>query len=122
LKEECVGRIIRFEPGRQPSDVPWGRFPRFEEVGAQIDAQAAKLFDSAASLERGSELYARLEARLGPQDRPLLRELYEAISSHHERFEHAAYLVGLRAGSGKLEGLPPALPDERADRDEPEPA
>jgi hypothetical protein len=118
-----VGRIIRFEQGRQPLTTPWGRFPRFEEVGAQIDAQAGRLFDSAASLERGSDLYARLEARLAPQDRPLLRELYEAVTSHHERYEHAAYLVGLRAGSGKLDGLPPVLPDDRGPgADEPEPA
>jgi hypothetical protein len=118
-----VARIIRFEPARQASAAPWGRFPRFEEVGAQIDAQAARLFDSAASLARGSEFYARLEVRLEPQDRQLLREFYEAVSSHHERYEHAAYLVGLRAGSGKLEGLPPVLSDDRGPHaDEPEPA
>jgi hypothetical protein len=118
-----VGRIIRFEPGRQSATAPWGRFPRFDEVGAQVDAQARRLFDDAASLERSSELYARLEARLAPQDRPLLRDLYEAVTSHHECYEHAAYLVGLRAGSGKLEGLPPVLPDDRGPgADEPEPA
>lgn len=117
-----MARVIRFDPNRQPADVPWGRFPRFEEVGSQIDAQAARLFDSAASLARGSELYARLEARLPQHDRPLLRELYEAVSSHHEHYERAAYLVGLRAGAGKLEGLPPVLPDERSGSDEPEPA
>jgi hypothetical protein len=117
-----LARVIRFDPTYQPADLPWGRFPRFEEVGALVDAQAAKLFDSARSLAIGSELYARLEARLSPDDRPLLRELYEAICSHQEHYEHAAYLVGLRAGAGRLEGLPPVLPDERRLNDEPEPA
>lgn len=119
-----MARVIRFDPRFQPSDLPWDRFPRFDEVGGQIDAQAGRAFDSAASLAASSELYARLEARLAPDDRPLLREFYEAICSHQEHYERAAYLVGLRAGCGKLEGLPPVLSDDRGGRldDEPEPA
>ena len=116
-----MARVIRFDPTFQPPDLPWGRFPRFEEVGAQIDLQVRRMVDSETALARSRELYARLEARLAPEDRPLLRELYTAVSSHHERYEHAAYLVGLRAGSGKLEGLPPLLSDQRRS-DEPEPA
>jgi hypothetical protein len=114
-----VARVIRFDPTLRP-DVRWERFPRFEEVGAQIDAQASRLFDSERALEAKRELYARLEAKLAVDDRPLLRELYQAISSHHEHFEHAAYLVGLRAASGQLEGLPPVLCDDRSD--DPQPA
>ena len=114
-----MARVIRFDPSLRP-DAAWGRYPRFEEVGAQVDAHAARLFDSARSLEKNRELYARVEARLAPDDRALLRDLYQAISSHHEHFEHAAYLVGLRAASGQLEGLPPVLTDDRSD--EPEPA
>jgi len=116
-----VARVIRFDPSLR-IDLPWGRYPRFEEVGAQVDAQAHRLFDAAASLARSSELYARLEARLAPDDRPLLRELYEAVVSHQEHYEHAAYLVGLRAGAGRLEGLPPVLTDERMPGDDPETA
>ena len=56
---------------------------------------------------------------MAPDDRPLLRELYTAITAHQEKFERAAYLVGLRAATGRLEGLPP-LKDDR--RDGPEPA
>lgn len=114
-----MARVIRFDPSYQPADLPWGRFPRFDEVGAQIDEQAARLFDSATFLANSRELYARLEARLAPEDRPLLRELYEAISQHQEYYERAAYLVGLRAGTGRLEGLPPVLPDERTGDDDP---
>ena len=115
-----MARVIRFDPSLRP-DVRWERFPRFEEVGAQIDAQASRLFDSERSLQTKRELYARVEARLGPDDRGLLRELYQAICSHEEHYEHAAYLVGLRAASGQLEGLPPVLSDDRSEED-PQPA
>jgi hypothetical protein len=112
--------IIRFEPLGLPVNPNWRRFPRFDEIGAQIDAQAARIFDTAASLARGSELYARVEHRLPAEDRALLRELYEAITRHHERYEHAAYLVGLLAGTGRLQGLPPVLDDDRSPDDEPQ--
>jgi hypothetical protein len=109
-----MGDIIRFDPLGPPGNPNWRRFPRFDEVGAQIDAQAGKIFDTRASLSRGSDLYARVEQKLSPSDRGLLRDLYEAITRHHERFEHAAYLVGLQAGTGKLQGLPPMLDDDRS--------
>jgi hypothetical protein len=112
--------IIRFEPLGPPGNPSWRRFPRFDEVGAQIDAQASQIFDTKASLNRGSELYARVEQRLRPDERGLLRELYEAITLHHERYEHAAYLVGLQAGVGRLQGLPPILDDDRTPDDSPE--
>jgi hypothetical protein len=108
-----MGDIIRFEPAGPSVNPDWRRFPRFEEVGAQIDLQAARIFDTEASLRRLSELYARVEQRVRAEDRPFLRELYEAATHHHERYEHAAYLVGLQAGIGRLEGLPPVLDDER---------
>jgi hypothetical protein len=112
--------ILRFVPARPAGNPNWRRFPRFDEVGAQIDAQASRIFDTQASLARGGELYARVEQRLAPDDRELLRELYQAITRHHERYEHAAYLVGLQAGAGQLPGLPPVLTDDRSPDDEPE--
>lgn len=112
-----MAEIIRFEPLGPAGNTDWRRFPRFDEVGGQIDLQAARIFDTGASLSRLSELYARTEQRLRPDDRPLLRELYEAATRHHERYEHAAYLVGLRAGAGRLEGVPPVLSDERTPDD-----
>jgi len=109
-----VARVIQFDPKFHGGDPAMERYPRFEEVDGHVDAQATKLFDSEASLARNRELYARLEARLGVEDRPLLRELYTAITAHFEKFERAAYLVGLRAAAGRLEGLPP-LKDDRRD-------
>jgi hypothetical protein len=111
--------ILRFDPLGPPTNPNWRRFPRFEEVGAQIDAQANRIFDTGASLDRGSTLYARVEQKLRPEDHALLRELYEAITQHHERYEHAAYLVGLHAGAGRLQGLAPILDDDRTPPDEP---
>ncbi|HEY8535483.1 MAG TPA: hypothetical protein VIL25_03505 [Vicinamibacterales bacterium] len=114
-----VIRFPRSAPIRPANQPDWQRFPRYEEVGAHIDEQVGKLVDVAASIAAYKELYARVEQRLRPEDRPLLRDLFEAITRHHERYEHAAYLVGLRAGAGRLTGLPP-LTDERVSDNEPE--
>jgi hypothetical protein len=113
--------VIRFTRNTptQPANREWQRFPRFDEVGQQIDQQANKLLDVAGSQKRYTELYSRVEQRLRPDDHALLRELFEAITRHHERFEHAAYLVGLQAGNGTLAGLPPVLGDDRTDEDGP---
>jgi hypothetical protein len=117
--EDPMADILRFDPLGPPSNPNWRRFPRFEEVGAQIDAQANQIFDTRASLDRGSMLYARVEQKLQAEDHALLRDLYEAITLHHERYEHAAYLVGLRAGAGRLPGLAPVLDDDRTSPDDP---
>ena len=110
-----VIRFTRNQPTQPAGNRQWERFPRFDEVGQQIDQQANKLLDVAGSQARYTELYARVEQRLRSDDHGLLRELFEAITRHHERFEHAAYLVGLQAGNGTLSGLPPVLDDDRGD-------
>ena len=112
-----VIRFTRSEPLRPPNS-QWRRFPRFDEVGAQIDAQAGKLFDVTSSLSRSTDLYTRVEQRLRPEERPLLRDLYEALTEHHERYERAAYIVGLQAGAGQLSGVPPVLEDDRSPDDD----
>jgi hypothetical protein len=113
-----VIHFTRSSPTQPAGNARWRRFPRFEEVGQQIDVQANKLLDVVGSQARYTELYARVEQRLREDDRPLLRELFEAITRHHERFEHAAYLVGLQAGNGTLQGLPPSLDDDRGGPDD----
>jgi len=115
-----VIRFARSVPVQPAGNSNWRRFPRFDEVGQQIDVQANKLLDVAGSQARYTELYSRVEQRLRSDDRPLLRELFEAITRHHERFEHAAFLVGLQAGNGTLPGLPPMLDDDRADDEGPQ--
>ena len=119
LRVADVIRFVRSEPVQPSANSSWRRFPRFEEVGQQIDAQAQKLLDVQGSQARYTELFSRVEQRLREDDRHLLRELFESITRHHERFEHAAYLVGLKAGNGSLGGLPPVLADDRTDDDGP---
>jgi hypothetical protein len=63
---------------------------------------ADDVFGSEASLQEGRQLYRDVEKRLALEDRELLAKLYKATLAHEEKFEHAAYLVGLLAGSGEL--------------------
>jgi hypothetical protein len=110
-----MGRVVAFA-------LPTGarrhrsRYPRYEEITGRIDQLAADLFDTASSLEDGTRLYGELETRVSPATRELLAAFYEAMLAHEEKFKHAAYLVGLQAGSGQLD-LPVPLHDERATPD-----
>ena len=79
-----------------------------------IDHVATDMFDTAASLEEGTRLYRELEQRIADSDRELLAHVYEAMLAHEEKFKHAAYLVGLQAGSGQLH-LAVTLHNQRAD-------
>jgi hypothetical protein len=81
---------------------PHARFPRFSEVAAHVAHIADELFDVPTSLAHGTKLYGELEKRLAPEDRGRLATFYEAIIAHEEKFERAAYLVGLLAGSGQF--------------------
>jgi hypothetical protein len=96
-----MGRVLRFT---RPHNAPTAqaRYPRLSEVSAHIAHIADEAFGSATSLEEGAKLYGELEQRLAPEDRELLAKLYDATVAHEEKFEHAAYLVGLMAGSGQL--------------------
>lgn len=109
-----VARIIPFDPTMPRGGPPWGRYPRFQEVASVIASHASDLFDTDTSLRTGQALYAELERRLTDEsDRTLLRQLHDALQQHHGKYEHAAYLVGMLAGMGRLTGLPPSLPDDR---------
>ena len=70
-----VIRFARSVPVQPAGNSNWRRFPRFDEVGQQIDVQANKLLDVAGSQARYTELYSKVEQRLRSDDRPLLREL-----------------------------------------------
>jgi hypothetical protein len=98
-----MGRVLAFT---RPHDAatPGARYPRFTELTAHVDHLADQVFGTASSLEQGAQLYGELERRLAADDRELLAKLYGATLAHEEKFEHAAYLVGLLAGSGQLPG------------------
>jgi hypothetical protein len=96
-----MGRVLQFTRPHNAT-TPQARYPRFVEVTAHIAHVADELFGTAGSLEEGAKLYGDVEQRLAEDDRELLAKLYEATIAHEEKFEHAAYLVGLMAGSGQL--------------------
>ena len=54
-----VIRFARSAPVQPAGNSNWRRFPRFEEVGQQIDVQANKLLDVAGSQARYTDLYSR---------------------------------------------------------------
>ena len=96
-----MGRVLRFtRPHNSPA--PEARYPRFAEVTAHIAHIADEVFDAPRSLEHGAKLYGELEDHIAAEQRELLAKVYEATLAHEEKFEHAAYLVGLMAGSGQL--------------------
>jgi hypothetical protein len=96
-----MGRVLPFTRPHNATTAQ-ARYPRFVEVTAHISHVADQLFGAEASLGEGAKLYGELEDRIAPEHRELLARFYEATIAHEEKFEHAAYLVGLLAGSGQL--------------------
>jgi hypothetical protein len=96
-----MGRVLPFTRPHNAS-TPQARYPRFSEVTPHIAQIADEVFGTAISLEEGANLYGQVEEHLAAEDRELLATLYEATLAHEEKLKHAAYLVGLMAGSGQL--------------------
>jgi hypothetical protein len=96
-----MGRVLRFTRPHNATTTQ-ARYPRVSEVTAHISHVADELLGAPQSLEEGASLYRKLEGRLAKEERELLAKFYEATIAHEEKFEHAAYLVGLLAGSGQL--------------------
>jgi hypothetical protein len=95
-----MARIVAFEPRtRREGDT---RYPRFEEVAAHIDRVAGELFDATRTLMEGRRLHAELRGMISSEALELLNRFYETFVTHEEKFEHAAYVVGLQAATGRL--------------------
>jgi len=95
-------RVVPFEPrlpARQEGDT---RYPRFSEVATHIDSVAFELFDGTGTLAAGQQLYAQLREMISAEALELLDRFYETMIAYEEQFEHAAYVVGLQAGTGHL--------------------
>ena len=97
--------ILRFDPLGPPSNPDWRRFPRFEEVGAQIDAQANRSSTPAPRSTAAAMLDARVEQSFRPKTTRCCGISTRPSPCITSEYEHAAYLVGLRAGAGRLPGL-----------------
>lgn len=96
-----MGRVLLFTRPHNAT-TPQARYPRFAEVTARITHIADELLGAPLSLAHGAELFRQLQGRLAPSDGEQLATFYEAIIAHEEKFEHAAYLVGLLVGSGQM--------------------
>jgi hypothetical protein len=106
--EVRMGRILAFTRPHNATTAQ-ARYPRFTEVTAYITRLADELFAAPTSLEAGIQIYRDLQGRLAPVDRERLATIYDAIVAHEEKFEQAAYIVGLLAGSGQLLEIGPFL-------------
>ena len=76
-----MARVIRFDPSYQPSDLPWDRFPRFDEVGAQIEVRSSREAD-------GRYLIGATIADIDPNSRLRLMEWCYVVCSHERLRGH----------------------------------
>ena len=97
-----MARIVPFESGPRARREGDTRYPRFSEVGAHIDRVASELVDGTRMLMEGQRLYAELRDMISSEALEVLNRFYETLIAHEEQFEHAAYVVGLQAGTGQL--------------------
>jgi hypothetical protein len=107
-----MARIVPFVSVAPRDRQEDSRFPRFREVAAHIDVIANELFDAKSTLNEGRELFAHLKGMISSEALGVLNRFYETLLIHEEKFEHAAYLVGLQAATGRVK-LPAALLSER---------
>lgn len=97
-----MARIVPFESGLRARRERDTRYPRFSEVATHIDRVASELFDGTCTLVEGRQLYAQLREMISSEALAVLNRFYETLIAHEEQFEHAAYVVGLQAGTGHL--------------------
>ena len=97
-----MARIVPFESGLRARREGDTRYPRFSEVAAHVDRVASELVDGTRTLMEGQRLYAELRDMISSEALEVLNRFYETLIAHEEQFEHAAYVVGLQAGTGRL--------------------
>jgi hypothetical protein len=97
-----MARIVPFQSGVRPGRDGDTRYPRFAEVAAQIDVVANELFDATRTLMEGKRLFAELQGMISPQALEVLIRFYDTLVTHEEKYEHAAYLVGLQGATGRI--------------------
>ena len=107
-----MARIVPFQPGVPPGREGDTRYPRFAEVAAQIDVVANELFDATRTLMEGRRLFVELKGMISSQALEVLNRFYDTLVTHEEKYEHAAYLVGLQGATGRV-NLAAALLSER---------
>ena len=109
-----MARVIQFEPNHAPPMPGSRRYPRFDEVQAEIDTTAVTRLGATAALGEACRLLQRLRDVPSPEVRELVNRLDDVLLTVRKQHEHAAYLVGLKAATWRLDHPPSALPDDRA--------
>ena len=107
-----MARIVPFQSGVRLGRDADTRYPRFAEVTAQIDVVANELFDATRTLMEGKRLFEELKGMISSQALEVLNRFYDTLVTHEEKYEHAAYLVGLQGATGRIK-LAAALLSER---------
>jgi triphosphoribosyl-dephospho-CoA synthetase len=97
-----MARVVSFESGTRARRGGETRYPRFGEVAAHIDRVAGELFDATRTLLEGKRLYAELRDMISSDALELLNRFNDTLVVHEEKFEHAAYVVGLQAATRRL--------------------
>jgi hypothetical protein len=109
-----MARIIRFEPNQVRPSPGSRRYPRFDEVQGEIETTAVVRLGAAVALGEACRLFQRLREGASPEVRDLLNRLDEVLLTARKQHEHAAYLVGLKAATFRLDHPPSTLADDRS--------
>jgi hypothetical protein len=110
-----MARVVPFASAVRPDREENTRYPLFPEVAAHIDVIANELFDATTTLVEGKQLFVQLQGMISPEALRILNRFYETLLTHEEKFEHAAYLVGLQAATGRLKLAAALLSERRGD-------
>jgi hypothetical protein len=109
----AVARIITFDPSLGRPNPGQRRYPRFDEVQTEIENTAIVRLGAATALGEACHLFQRLRELTPPEVRDLVNRLDDVLVTVRKQHEHAAYLVGLKAATGRLDAQPASLVDER---------
>lgn len=112
-----MARIITFDPSSVRTLPGQRRYPRFDEVQTEIEHIAIVRLGAATGLGEACHLFQRLREVASPEVRDLINRLDDVLVTVRKQHEHAAYLAGLKAATGRLERQPTVLTDDRNDDD-----
>jgi hypothetical protein len=110
-----VARIITFDASLVRALPGQRRYPRFDEVQTEIENTAIVRLGAATALGEACQLFQRLRDLSSHDMRDLVNRLDDVLTTVRKQHEHAAYLVGLKAATGRLDVQPPSLTDDRTD-------
>ncbi|HEX5819154.1 MAG TPA: hypothetical protein VFY20_09760 [Gemmatimonadales bacterium] len=108
-----MARIIRFDSSQARTPSGHRRYPRFDEVQGEIENTAIVRLGAGTALGEACRLMQRLRDGSSPDARTLLDRLDDVLVTVRKQHEHAAYIVGLKAATFRLDYPVRELLDER---------